>query len=336
MPRLEILRENLLPLKLRDAKTVVGFPCGAGFRSAMPKPNRRGGAFISVQEEHGVPTLVLHQDGGSRSRPIPVGTSPRTVVCGTNAADYPTVLAARREMASWRLLHLEPSAMRTPDPFGGPDTVSESGAHMAATLHRLSLNETSPGQVLAEAASRLSALVPETRRLRLDDDKPRQQRSVQVQMSGSDQWLGPRSMSDGTLRFLALVTMLLDSRSAGVLCMEEPENGMHPARVPSMIDLLRDFAVDPHLPVGEDNPLRQIIVNTHSPDVARQMDLDQLLMVENVDSPSGREARVVAMSDSWRQGMPTVSRQHVADFIGGSRPSEEMGQLSLVFGTAQP
>jgi len=39
----------------------------------------------------------------------------RTVLSVANAAERPTVLLARREMQSWRLLQLEPSALRQPD-----------------------------------------------------------------------------------------------------------------------------------------------------------------------------------------------------------------------------
>jgi predicted ATPase len=34
------------------------------------------------------------------------------------------------------------------------------------------------------------------------------------------------SLSDGTLRFLALTVLEMDTRAHGVVCLEEPENGM--------------------------------------------------------------------------------------------------------------
>ncbi|HSN98884.1 MAG TPA: AAA family ATPase, partial [Candidatus Nanopelagicales bacterium] len=111
-PRLELTRESLKSLKLGDAKDAIGFPHSLNFRQSAIKPTRRLGALISTQETADGIKLMLHQDGGSRGQPIPAGLSPRTVVGGTNAAEYPTVLAARREMASWQALHLEPSVMR--------------------------------------------------------------------------------------------------------------------------------------------------------------------------------------------------------------------------------
>src|SRR5437762_2001943 len=168
-------------------------------------------------------------------------------------------------MASMQNLQLEPSLMRAPDPFGGPSHVDERGGHIAATLSRMQSTEETPGQVFAEAANRLSTLIPEIQSLRLDRDETRQQLCVLARVRGCAHELGPRSLSDGTLRFLALVTMHLDTSAGHLLCMEEPENGMHPSRMSAMIQLLRDFVVDPHEPVGLDNPPRQVVINTHSP-----------------------------------------------------------------------
>ena len=61
--------------------------------------------------------------------------------------------------------------------------------------------------------------------------------------SGGD-WLYSRSLSDGTLRYIALALMLADVRDRAVLCIKEPKNGIHPSRVPNLTDLLRDYAVD--------------------------------------------------------------------------------------------
>ena len=65
-----------------------------------------------------------------------------------------------------------------------------------------------------------------------------------------------------------------------MLCLEEPENGIHPERIPAMLQLLRDIATDAAEPVGEDNPLRQVIINTHSPAVVSEVPEDSLVVAE--------------------------------------------------------
>ena len=49
------------------------------------------------------------------------------------------------------------------------------------------------------------------------------------------------SLSDGTLRFMTLAVLASDSSIKGLICIEEPENGIHPAKVRQMVDLLREF-----------------------------------------------------------------------------------------------
>ena len=47
-------------------------------------------------------------------------------------------------------------------------------------------------------------------------------------------------LSDGTLRWLTLLAILLNPSPAPVTCIEEPELGLHPDMIPTLADLLRD------------------------------------------------------------------------------------------------
>jgi len=120
--------------------------------------------------------------------------------------------------------------------------------------------------------------------------------------------LPARALSDGTLRFLALAVVELDSRGRGLTCMEEPENGIHPERVPAMIRLLQDIAAGVEEPVDEDNPLRQVIVNTHSPAVVAEIPDDCLLvaMAEDIvdNGKWSSKARFGCLPETWREAAP--------------------------------
>jgi predicted ATPase len=329
--RLVLIREELVPIKAGEAKEIISFTHNLAFRKSLVKPTRRKGKFISTTDDRsGAGTEIkLHQDGGSRGQAFSPGRSPRTVVGGTNAAEYPTVLAARREMASWMILQLEPSSIRTPDHLDGPTGVDEHGGHIAATLERLIHSEENSGETMSEVVNRLAELVGEVRSIEVDRDKARQQLTIMAKLKGCEQPLGPRSLSDGTLRFLALVTMFVDSRSSSLLCMEEPENGMHPSRVPATVALLEDYCVDPDYETGPDNPLRQVVINTHSPDVVRQLGIDDVLFVESIDSPEGSYADVRGVRGGWRKEGNLVPPRRMADFIGGSLPGKKAIQLDL-------
>jgi len=334
-PRLELVAEELTHLKKAEAEAALGFPTTGEFRRSVLHGVRRGGPLISTDPAGG--EIRLHQDGGSRGQPFHPGRSPRTIVGGTNTYEYPTVLAARREMASWRFVHLEPRAMRSPDPLGTHPEVKESGEGVAAALHAISHHRGG----LQEIVNELKGLNEQVDDVRVDRDEAREHLVVAVKIRGLDRWLGPRSLSDGTLRYLALVTMKNSPSATGLWCMEEPENGMHPSRVPALVSLLRGLAVDATMSVDpDDNPLRQVLLNSHSPDVVRQLDPDDILLVTHAASAAGNEARVHAIRGGWRgSGADAVPPSVVEDFIGGSPLGRywdgAQSVMPLRFGTAR-
>ena len=115
------------------------FPHSAkDWRKSVVRGRRSARHFISTEGEDENRVIKLHQDGGSSGRPLrlPAANLPRTVLSVANAAESPTVLIARREMESWQLVQLEPSAMRQPDEFVSPTHLGADGRHLAATLHR--------------------------------------------------------------------------------------------------------------------------------------------------------------------------------------------------------
>lgn len=336
--RLVVEYEHLGHAKLGDFRVFTTFKSSEKFRTSVAIGSRRGGPLISTDAGRGA--IMLHGDDGSRGRPAPVGRSPLTVLGGTNTFDYPTVLAAKREMSSWRLLHLEPSSMRTPDSRAANPHVSASGGHLAATLQAL-INARPEARF--EVASRLRELNSDILDLDVYADEARDQLALRGKVPGVNSWLFGRSLSDGTLRYIALALMLADVRDRGALCIEEPENGIHPSRIPNLVRLLYDYAVDLDEPVAEDNPMRQVILNTHSPEVARQLHLEDLVFAERASTgPSSSVSVFRPVAGTWRvpgaeqheAGATPKDRQAVADFIGGSPPHPDMEQLALEFGTA--
>jgi len=329
--RLELRSEDLVHIKKGDARAVLGFPHSSDFRDSVVMGRRQGTAFISTKLEAGLRTVFLHGDGGSRGRPVRPGPSPRTILGGTGTKEYPTVVAARREMASWHSLHLEPSSLRAPDRLGERASIDEHGRHIAATLHRLGRESGDAVRTCAEVANQLARLVAGASQVRVREDPAREQYVVEVRMRDSDLWLPPRSLSDGTLRYLALVVMQMDVSASRLVCIEEPENGIHPFQLPDLLSLMRDFAVDPELPVSDmDNPLRQVILTSHSPEVAKQLDPSEILFVEAVAGADGRSARVrpVDHRESWRDNTDAVSIEFLKKWIGGA-PRLVQGELPL-------
>jgi predicted ATPase len=67
-------------------------------------------------------------------------------------------------------------------------------------------------------------------------------------------WIIPATrLSDGTLRWLSLLAILLNPNDQILVCIEEPEMGLHPDLIPSLAQLLRDAS-----------ERMQLMVTTHS------------------------------------------------------------------------
>lgn len=286
--QLVLQHESLEHIKKTSAATKLPW-ASVAFRNATIVNARKGGSgFISTERDGDQEVIKIHQDGGSRGqpRPAPARSAPRTVVCTTTTASDPTILAARREMQGWRLFAFEPSAMRSPDPFTARPELASDGSNMAATLYRLATGshesaDASPDtDACASIAARLASLI-DARRLRVDRDDRRDLLILELQQ-GFGGFLPARSLSEGTLRFLALSILDYDPSFGGLVCMEEPENGIHPERIPAMVDLVRGIAVDPEAAPGIDNPLRQVIVNTHNPLFVKLQDKNDRLFAREV------------------------------------------------------
>ena len=326
---LAIVKEELVHITHRDAPRHLLFPHSAkNWRESAVYGKRRAPYFISTTGEGENRVIKLHQDGGSSGRPLPRSAAnlPRTVLSIANAAESPTVLVARREMESWQMLQLEPSALRRPDEFGASTRLEADGRHLAATLYRLGRHagqnqditaqqlmyltiqlETQPStpqKVYSQIANRLAELIDGVQDIHIELDEKRELLTLYVK-NEEGTFHPARALSDGTLRFLALAVLERDPQMQGVICLEEPENGIHPARIPAILQLLRDIAVDTQEPVGEDNPLRQVIVNTHSPAVFQQVPDDSVVFVkarEAIDEEGRlcKKAHFLCLSDTWR------------------------------------
>lgn len=326
--RLSLLAEELRHIRRGDAAKYLRFRHSAkNFRDSVVKGERRGGAFLSTEQRDSGTVINVHGDGGSHGRPQPraAARAGRTVLSTVTTNDYPTILAARREMQSWRRLALEPSALRAPDGLADPRTLSVDGRHLAASLYRIAHSGSAdsavggPDAVYARVAGRLADLTGVgVEGLTVELDQVREVFTLFLQEKGNLR-LPARTLSEGTLRFLALCVLLEDPTLTGLICMEEPENGIHPANLPAMVQLVRDLAVDPFEEPSETNPFRQVIVNTHAPGVVQLCDPADLLLatVRLRRTRSGGVARALSLlpfRGSWRAvaGQPTFS---VADVV---------------------
>jgi predicted ATPase len=311
--RIELVKEELTYVLKSEAKKRLGFQTSPSFLDSVLAGTKRSD-YISTEQRDGITVIQLRQDRvqGPPSR-VPASSSPRTVLSTVNTDDRPTALAARREMQSWAQLQLEPSKLRKSDDFSSMDHLSSDGEHLPSTILRL-------GEFDA-VANLLSKLLPDVESIRVDIDEARRSRTLFLRQRDKTEHPA-RSLSDGTLRFLALAVLACDPSASGVICMEEPENGIHPARVPAIVELLKGMAVDTTVPIGDGNPLRQVLVNTHSPIVIRNLSIDDLVVAMPVRYGRATITTFGAIKDTWRSDIesagvrpPPVTKGTLVDYL---------------------
>lgn len=321
---LELRKEELSHINIGDAYRHLLFPHNARqWRRTAVTGERRTPYFISTEGDGANRVIKIHQDkSGGRPLSRLAANLPRTVLSVANAAESPTALLARREMQSWRLLQLEPSSLRRPDEFTAQTRLGVDGSHLPATLYHLAHVSSDESFIYGQVANRLSELINDVHKVWVDRDERRELLTLEVtDRSGTS--YPARALSDGTLRFLALVVLDLEPESYGLLCLEEPENGIHPERIPAMLRLLQDIATDVEEAVGPNNPLRQVIINTHSPSVVSEVPAESLLVADLEETErDGKLFKRVCFSglpETWRQkagdGARAVSRGKLLSYL---------------------
>lgn len=313
---IEIVREELLPgSNKEDFRKHLLFPHKKEWRESLWTGVRRNAVpFISTaRSKDGDIIIRQHQEGvQGRTYNRPAHRLSRTTLSAITAAESATAVLAQQELRSWRLLQLEPSALRRSDDFNTKPPIEPNGAHMPITLYRLAHAPGADAQaVYAEISSDLFELLDEFKSVWVDQDERRETYTLMVTDKNGTSYPA-RALSDGTLRFLALTIMSKDPGLTGVLCLEEPENGIHPQRIPLILDLMRRIAVDPNYPVDDANPLRQVIINTHSPWVVQLARPDELVGVylsEAIDDTGERYRRAVfrGLAKTWRSHDPDAA-----------------------------
>ncbi|MBK8568087.1 MAG: AAA family ATPase [Saprospiraceae bacterium] len=83
-------------------------------------------------------------------------------------------------------------------------------------------------------------------------------------------------ISDGTLRFLLLLSILLNPQKGKLICIDEPEISLHP----DMISILSEV-------INQSNREgTQLIIATHSPMLLNMFELEQVYIVEKDEKNS--------------------------------------------------
>jgi predicted ATPase len=91
----------------------------------------------------------------------------------------------------------------------------------------------------------------------------------------SDAFFDAHGLSDGTLRFICLATLLLQPALPSTILLDEPELGLHPYATHLLADLLKSTSTR-----------TQVVVATQSLTLVDQFEPEDLLVADRVDGGS--------------------------------------------------
>jgi predicted ATPase len=262
-----IIGESLIPLpEARDA----------WFRDQIPSKARKAWIirekrppYIATVGEADELVIYRNQDtlAGGREG-LKVGDLQKSALGTADELRYPTIHAVRQAMRNWRLLRFNTEVLRQPCALNAEAKLQSDGENLPAVLARLLREQP---EAIANITQVLQSMLPQVKAIevRTLNNGERQL----IELIGQDGTrFSSRVLSDGTLRLLGLAALRYDSAQRGLICFEEPENGIQLLRLPDMVSVLYGLALDleraqPASDDGRNPPLRQVLVNTHSPSI---------------------------------------------------------------------
>ena len=164
---------------------------------------------------------------------------------------HPHVVAAAREIASWRVYYVEPTRMRREIGVQAADEPGRSGELLAAYYYLL--QQQYPA-TFRSVVRHLQVLVPGLEDVRVDV-RDGLLEIVSVQAGGAE--FPARLLSEGTLRLMCVLGIAVAPSAPALVGYEEPENGVNPGRLDLITQVLRGAVF-----VRPDGP--QFLITTHS------------------------------------------------------------------------
>ncbi|MYI99694.1 MAG: ATP-binding protein [Gemmatimonadetes bacterium] len=177
----------------------------------------------------------------------------------TQLIEHPRIVKSHKELAektikvfaNMRFLDLVPDRMRQAA-FPGQTILGNGGENLPTVLREI-CDDPKRKETLAEWTRKLTPM--DVR----DFEFPIEEVSGRVQLvfrEANNRRVSAYGASDGTLRFLAMLAALLGTNPAGLYFFEEIDNGIHPARLNLLMDLIERQTA---------KHSTQVLTTTHAP-----------------------------------------------------------------------
>ena len=119
------------------------------------------------------------------------------------------------------------------------------------------------------------------------------------------QGLSANLLSDGTLKLLCLIAILKSPNPPPLICIDEPELGLHPDWIKLVAELLQEAATR-----------TQVIVATHSPHIVAKLDPEQVIVTEKADGETHLTQLKTGDLENWLKDF-SLAELWLSGEIGG-------------------
>ena len=268
---------------------------------------------------------IVYEAGAPPSKPFTFrfGTSPRTLALRAIGLDLqlPQAQAIYRHIAGWRIFDVALARARRaafiPEYPEEVPPLAEDASNLSAFLYALWRLRPDDFDAIAELLFDCIGL-PE--KLLVEHDAERGGQSARYSFReapfGGDRLIPPESISDGTIRLLAYLALLLGDRSVSLACLEEPDHGLHPRLMLHLADVLRQAVSWAQDGPNEDGFTPQVLVTTHNPefmdcfDLSEEQDYLQVYLTERDEL--GRTQFIPATSETFA---PWLERYRLGEAV---------------------
>lgn len=185
----------------------------------------------------------------------------------------------REHLESYKIYHFhdtsESAPLRTPAKIDDNRFLKEDGDNLAAYLYLLQKKHPKNFKIIEKT---IQSIAPFFERFNLDPDRLDETRIKLVwnEQQHPETYFDASHLSDGSIRFIALTTLLLQPNLPKVIIIDEPELGLHPVAINKLAGLIKSAA----------QKNCQIIVSTQSINLLNNFDPQDVITVDKKSNQS--------------------------------------------------
>lgn len=188
-----------------------------------------------------------------------INNSPDVEIENSYGVSKKDIEAAHKRLADVNIYSLDARAIAMPCELYPNMKLHENGANLAGVLDRLRDNEPERFESLNEELGRW---LPEFDRILFDTPKSGH-RAILLRTREGHHKIPASALSQGTLLALAMLTLAYLPDPPSIICVEEPDRGIHPRLLRRVQDALYRLSYPES--AGENREAIQVIATTHSP-----------------------------------------------------------------------